>query len=152
MMLMNKVVKLEGEIVGKGRPYFSTQDGRKRAITPKKTRTFESYVKLMTKQQFKEPFKKPLRVEMLIKKKPPRSWSKKKKRAAIAGDIAPTAKPDLDNYAKSILDGMNGVAWIDDSYVVDLRQQKEYAEEDGALIVITEIEKVPAYPEKRKKK
>lgn len=149
---MNKIVKLEGEIVGKGRPLFSSRGGVKRAITPKKTRAFESYVNLMTRQQFKEPFKKPLKVEILVLKTPPKSWSKKKKRLALAGEIAATAKPDLDNYAKSILDGMNGIAWIDDSYIVELLQRKIYAEKDGAIIKISEVDKEPAYPEKRKKK
>lgn len=149
---MIKIVTLEGEIVGKGRPTFSTRGGVKRAITPAKTRTFEKYVSLMTRQVFKEPFKKPVKVKILVKKKPPKSWSKKKQREAIAGEIAATAKPDLDNYAKSILDGMNGIAWIDDSYIVELLQRKEYAEEDGAEIRISEIEKEPAYPTKKKKK
>lgn len=28
---------------------------------------------------------------------------------------------DLDNYAKTVLDALNGVAWLDDRQIVDLR-------------------------------
>lgn len=40
----------------------------------------------------------------------------------------PTVKPDLDNCAKSCLDGLNGYAWTDDSQVVSLLATKHYAE------------------------
>lgn len=133
-------VELEGEIVAKGRPRFTTRGGFPRAYTPKKTETFEQYVSLMAKQQFKKPYETPVRVQIFIKKKPPKSWSKKRRKEAIGGRIAATAKPDLDNYAKSILDGMNGIAWKDDSYIVELIQRKEYAEEDGATIYVHEEE------------
>lgn len=142
---MKKVIELEGEIVAKGRPRFTTRGGYARTYTPKKTKDFESYVELMTKKQFKQPFKNPVRVDILIKKRPPKSWSKKKRTQAILGKIAPTAKPDLDNYGKSILDGMNGIAWIDDSYIVELKQQKIYADTDGAEIHVSEIDKETAY-------
>jgi Holliday junction resolvase RusA-like endonuclease len=142
---MKEVIELEGEIVAKGRPRFTTRGGYARTYTPKKTKDFESYVELMTKQQFKQPFEKPVRVDILIKKRPPKSWSKKKQKQAILGNVTPTAKPDLDNYAKSILDGMNGIAWIDDSYIVELKQQKVYADKDGAEIHVSEIDKETAY-------
>lgn len=142
---MIKVIELDGEIVAKGRPRFTTRGGYARAYTPKKTKVFEKRVELMTKQQFKQPFEKPVKVDILIKKQPPKSWSKKKRKQAILGDIAPTAKPDIDNYVKSILDGMNGVAWKDDSYIVELKQQKIYADKDGAEIHVKEIDKETAY-------
>lgn len=36
-------------------------------------------------------------------------------------------KPDVDNYAKSVLDAANGILWDDDSQIVDLRVTKEWA-------------------------
>ncbi|WP_460268332.1 RusA family crossover junction endodeoxyribonuclease [Clostridium sp. CTA-17] len=41
----------------------------------------------------------------------------------------PTKKPDVDNIAKIILDSLNGVAYKDDSQIVDLRIIKSYTEE-----------------------
>ena len=57
----------------------------------------------------------------------PASWSQKKQRMALAGEVLPTTKPDADNVVKAIFDGLNGVLWRDDVLVVDLRVRKRYA-------------------------
>jgi Holliday junction resolvase RusA-like endonuclease len=36
-------------------------------------------------------------------------------------------KPDVDNFAKSILDGANGILWEDDSQIIDLQVAKAWA-------------------------
>ena len=36
----------------------------------------------------------------------PQSWSKKKQKMALSGEVKPTTSPDIDNYLKSVLDGM----------------------------------------------
>jgi Holliday junction resolvase RusA-like endonuclease len=36
-------------------------------------------------------------------------------------------KPDADNFAKMLLDALNGAAYVDDSQVVDLRVRKYWA-------------------------
>ena len=38
----------------------------------------------------------------------------------------PMTRPDVDNYVKAVLDGLNGVAWHDDSQVVTLHAEKHY--------------------------
>jgi Holliday junction resolvase RusA-like endonuclease len=42
-----------------------------------------------------------------------------------------TRKPDLDNLTKTILDALNGIAWVDDAQVVELKATKRFVE-DGA--------------------
>ena len=44
------------------------------------------------------------------------------------GLIMPTKKPDTDNIAKIVLDSLNGIAYPDDSQVVDLQVLKRYCE------------------------
>lgn len=46
---------------------------------------------------------------------------------------------DIDNLAKAILDGLNGVAYKDDSQVVDIRARKEWGEGRGRRKAWTEI-------------
>jgi Holliday junction resolvase RusA-like endonuclease len=41
--------------------------------------------------------------------------------------MLPTRKPDIDNVLKVILDSLNGVAYIDDSKVVEVIGRKRYA-------------------------
>ncbi|WP_332834903.1 RusA family crossover junction endodeoxyribonuclease [Clostridium perfringens] len=45
----------------------------------------------------------------------------------------PTKKPDVDNIAKIILDSLNGVAYKDDSQIVDIRIIKKYTEDDERI-------------------
>ena len=46
---------------------------------------------------------------------------------------------DLDNLAKTVLDGLNGVAWDDDSQVDSMSLQKAAYCDDGATIVSVEV-------------
>ena len=68
----------------------------------------------------------------------PPSWSGKARRAAIAGDIRPTSRPDWDNYGK-ITDALNKIVWLDDAQVVDGRVIKLYAEHPALRIEVREF-------------
>lgn len=57
----------------------------------------------------------------------PKSWSKKKREQALRGEIKP-GKPDGDNIIKAVLDGLNGVAFSDDS-----RVSRHYCDKDWAV-------------------
>jgi len=70
----------------------------------------------------------------------PASWSKKKQAAAVAGQVFPTTKPDIDNVEKAIFDGLNGVVWKDDMQVVDVCKRKRYGLVPGVTIEIEELE------------
>ena len=41
-------------------------------------------------------------------------------------EIWHSKKPDIDNLAKAVMDGLNGVAWSDDSKVIKLQCEKKY--------------------------
>jgi Holliday junction resolvase RusA-like endonuclease len=51
------------------------------------------------------------------------------------------SRPDLDNILKSILDGLNGIAWADDSAVVAITARKKYTRDSPAGVLV-EIETV----------
>ncbi len=81
--------------VPKGRP----RKGRNgRMYTPKETRDYEDLVGMIARQHFKKPLDGPLAITM---------------RFYVKGRRA-----DCDNYMKSLLDGLNGVAWNDDRQIV----------------------------------
>jgi Holliday junction resolvase RusA-like endonuclease len=48
-------------------------------------------------------------------------------------------KPDIDNLIKSVCDGLNGVAYKDDSQIVKLTSSKIFANRDGIDIYIKEL-------------
>lgn len=45
-------------------------------------------------------------------------------------DEHPTSRPDVDNYAKLVLDALNGIAWHDDAQVVSLSILKAWTDPD----------------------
>lgn len=78
----------------------------------------------------------PVELRLLIDVAIPASWSKKKQAQALAGELLPTTKPDVDNIVKAIGDGLNGVVWRDDSQVSDVIARKRYAEKPQVRVQI----------------
>lgn len=48
----------------------------------------------------------------------------------------PTVPPDLDKLIRAVLDSLTGIAYLDDSQVVELVTSKNYAEEPGVDITV----------------
>ena len=118
--------------VAKQRPRYSSYT--KTFFTPKKTKEFEADIAAyaafhMQKHKFSK-LSGPVKVDLKIYLKVPASWSKKKKIEALEGNIYPEGNGDLDNHIKSILDGLNGVAFDDDRQVVSITAQKAYFKEN----------------------
>ncbi|MBN3750104.1 RusA family crossover junction endodeoxyribonuclease [Burkholderia sp. Se-20373] len=86
-----------------------------------------------------EPYAGPIRLVVHIGMPIPTSWSQKRQRAAAAGEIGATKKPDADNVVKALKDGMNGVAYVDDGQVVDLWVAKRYAVVPGVRVEVIEL-------------
>ena len=127
---------IKGEPRGKGRPRF-TKSGH--AYTDEKTKEYEclvwqSYLDAADRYKFTSP----VRVIIMAHFKPPKK-SKKVVGDMLAGHILPTKKPDVDNVAKIILDGLNRIAWDDDTQVVDLSVSKYYSDEPRVAVLIEEV-------------
>lgn len=128
---------IKGEPRGKGRPRF-TRTGR--VYTPSETSQYEALVALGYRNSVRGyKFTSPVRVTIGAYHKPPKK-SKKVVKDMLDWHILPTKKPDVDNIAKIILDALNGVAWDDDTQVVDLLVYKRYEEEPFVKVIIEEID------------
>lgn len=126
-----------GKPVGKGRPKF-TKDGH--AYTDDQTKTYEQSVAVCFKaKRGKNAGDAPVSVFMTAFYGIPKSWSKVKKERAKNGEIVP-GKPDADNVAKAVLDGLNGVAYNDDRQVKSLLVRKQYCTDiftkEGVHVVV----------------
>lgn len=62
------------------------------------------------------------------------------------------ARGDLDNVAKSVLDGMNGVVWCDDSRVIELHARRVYVGTVGAQVRVTVLPAPDGAPRPRPKR
>lgn len=126
---MSVTFTVPGQPQGKGRPRIGKIGQHARMFTPDKTVAYEGLVAHAAQQaRGAQPlFDGPVGVNLFIDCHVPASWSQKKQRMALVGEVLPTSKPDADNVVKAIFDGCNGALWRDDVLVVDLRVRKRYA-------------------------
>ena len=112
--------------VGKQRPRL----GRGRVYTPKETVDFERLIGWEAKLAMKgrRPTHAPCVASIRITRKRP----KKTKLYAPAGDT--------DNFAKSILDGMNKIVFDDDKQIVTVTATKHWGNCDMITVMIAEIQ------------
>lgn len=129
-----------GVPVAKGRPRFQNKGGFIRTYTPEKTERYENLVRLAFINTYDEaePATGPIELEIIAFFPIPKSWSRKKRERALKGEIWKTSRPDLDNIEKAIQDGLNGVAWVDDSQVASKSGIKLYSDQPRVDITITE--------------
>ena len=129
-----------GEPVGKGRPRFAKRGNFVSTYTPQKTKTYEDEIRMMAKAAMgsSEQLETPVTVAIYIRVGIPTSFSKQKRKDALANHIRPTKKPDIDNIAKCFLDAMNGIVYLDDKQVVSLHITKEYAETPAVDVMVKE--------------
>ena len=105
-----------------------------RVYTPGATSKYEKLVKESYGDNpcFEDQF---ISIKILFKFEVPKSYSKKKRDEALAGNLRPT-KADIDNYIKSVLDGLNKVAFLDDRYICSITAEKIFAEESEVIVEI----------------
>lgn len=128
--------KLNGVPKGKGRPKATTIGGHVSMYTPQDTVDNEQYIADVAAQAMggASPTTEPVIVTVLVTVLVPTSWSEKKRKQALDGEIFPDKKPDVDNVIKSILDGMNAVVYHDDKQVVGLSIMKLYSTKAETLV------------------
>lgn len=130
-----------GQPVGKGRPRLGKVGAHARMFTPQKTVSYEGLVAHTAQAAMagRPMFESAVGVNLFIDVMVLASWSGKKQRAALAGELLPTTKPDVDNVVKAIFDGLNGVLWRDDVLVVDTRLRKRYAATPGVRVEVWSV-------------
>ena len=135
-----------GEAKPQGRPRTRVIGGHAAIYDDPKSRSYKGLIQLHAIEEMKAqgiewplaPSPLGFTVALVVKRRIPKSFSKKKAKLALDGDIRPQVKPDLDNVAKAFLDALTGVIWHDDTEVVDLSISRIYAESDSVLAVILE--------------
>ena len=133
--------QVEGDPKGKGRPRFTRAGKFTRVYTDKQTLDYEALIKFFAAEAMgsTDPLETPVSVFLYIRHGVPQSYSKKRTEACLSGLEQPCKKPDIDNIAKTYLDGMNGVVFLDDTQVVDLHVKKVYLAVPGVDVMVMEV-------------
>lgn len=120
---------IPGSPVPKGRPRF-TKTGH--TYTDAKTRNAENAIASAWRMvsNGRPPHDGAIHVRMQCVFPIPASWPKWKRELAASseGRVPYVGRPDIDNLIK-ILDGLNGLAWIDDSQIINITARKDYGPE-----------------------
>lgn len=137
---------IPGDPVAKGRARSVTRRGKGGAsyiahITPEKTEQYEARVAVFAQQAMagRPVIEGPVALSVTALFPIPPSWTRKRQAAARAGTERHTKRPDADNCAKAVLDGLNGVVWKDDSQVVTLSIEKRYAEVPRVEVLVVPL-------------
>lgn len=127
-----------GDPVAKGRAR-ATRRGI--IYTPAKTRAAENDVASQVREQYTgPPLEGPVCLSIAFYMPVAKSWSKADRAAAFAGSIAHTSKPDVDNMVKLFKDATNGILFLDDAQVVDLRAVKGYDAQPKTVVSLWSLE------------
>ena len=113
-------IEVPGNPVAQPRVKVSTRGGFGRAYVDRKHPVHEYRQRVA--QTWRDVvgfcFDGPLRVTIELVIERPRSVKRR----------WPSVKPDASNYAKAVEDCLNGVAWKDDSQIIELMVRKVYGE------------------------
>lgn len=142
-----------GEPQGKARArtFRNQYTGNSQTITPEKTVLYENWIKSCYLQQCGN---KKLTGELSMKifayygiankpKKP--DWltrdikPKELKECMKQQLIHPTKKPDIDNVIKVVADSLNGIAYKDDTLIVEIYAIKHYSDDPRIEVTINEL-------------
>lgn len=142
---MRVVIEIAGKPEAKGRgrvgrvqpkngPAFST------VFTPAHTRKYEAVIREHASRAMegKDPIAGAVEVFVHAYLPYPKSLKGEKLSQAILGRIRPCTKPDIDNYVKAALDGINNIIIVDDNQVVALYAHKVYRSKPALRIEVVE--------------
>lgn len=126
---------IPGKPFAKQRPRFSRKSGV--AFTPSETVSFERTVGQYGMQHFSEPLTGPVRLTIWATFETPKSWTKKKTASLI--NRHHTQVPDLDNIEKAVCDGLNRIAFADDSQVAEKSSRKVWGPVARTVVTVEAI-------------
>ena len=111
--------------------------GKTMSFTPDKSHNYEALIKMIAQKEIKELIDGPIKIKIVAAFGMPKSTSKKKEEEMRNGEIRPTKKPDWDNIGKIVCDALNGIAYKDDSQIVNASVSKKYSDNPHVYVEIS---------------
>ncbi|ENY8496187.1 RusA family crossover junction endodeoxyribonuclease [Clostridioides difficile] len=128
---------IDGEPVGKERPRFNL--ATKRTYTPNKTKSYEELIKWLYQSKVKYRFTGYIKMTIRCYYSIAKNNSKKVKEQKRNNVLRPSKKPDIDNVIKVVADSLNGIAYKDDTQIVEVVASKYYSDKPRVEVMIEDI-------------
>lgn len=129
---------IKGEPVAAQRPRVT----RRGTYTPPKYAEYKKNIEEQYRKEFnnEQLFDRgePLKAELHFYRSIQKSISKKEHERRATHEVKPAIKSDLDNYIKSVFDGLK-CAWFDDGQIVEINATKDYDEQPRVEVTIEKI-------------
>jgi Holliday junction resolvase RusA-like endonuclease len=129
-----------GRVRGQGRPRFGRlKNGQPIAFTDSKTRNDAAMIRTFASNAMvgRKLLEGPLKIVVKVFQQPPKSWSKKKRAAAVWV----TGRFDGSNQLKQIEDSLNGIVYADDSQISIIQFERLYVDTPEHVdVTVTRLE------------
>lgn len=111
-------------------------NGGMSSFTPTRTKVFTELVRGLSEivMAGRPPVTGPVEFEFEFDMPVPDGWPKWRKAAALEGLLSPTARPDLDNLEKAVLDAFNEILFVDDALVAKRDAIKKFGPTPRILV------------------
>lgn len=120
----------------RARTVRNKKTGTVHSFTPDTTASWEQSVLIQALEHKPDhPWDEPIGIGLQFQLPRPKSLTRKKQ--------WPSVRPDIDNYAKSVLDALNGLYYSDDSRICEMVLRKRYGPNPGVEVSLWKIDEPP---------
>ena len=135
---------IDGQPIPKGRPRAAARGKHTILYTPKATKEYEDHVAEVASKHLPKTgiIMGPITISLIFYMKAPKKYTKKMNTPHVT-------RPDVDNLAKAILDGLEGVIYKNDAQVTTLYAHKWYGDNPRVGVSVSELVEVSGEKEKK---
>lgn len=126
--------RIDGIPIPKGRPRATARGAYTILYTPKATKEYEEHVAKTASKHIPKTgmILGPISISLVFYLKPPKKYAKKMGTPHVT-------RPDVDNLAKAILDGLEGILYKNDAQVTTLYTHKCYGDTPRVGVSVSEL-------------
>jgi len=128
-------ISIPGKAHGKARPRMIRKTG---VVYQPDPGNFQMRVSEYAWAAGLRPVEGPMKVDIVVYRRIPDSWSKKRKVAAMGSPLV--GVPDAVNIEAVIHDALKAIAYFDDKQVSDASIRRRWSDQDMVMITVTEAE------------
>jgi Holliday junction resolvase RusA-like endonuclease len=130
-----------GDCIAQGRPRTTIIAGHAVIYDPAKSKSYKNYIKMGASEamQGQPLMEHPIKMIVWVFRPLLKSFSKKKRQAAMDQALLPAGKPDIDNLYKTVSDACEGVVYLNDSQIAELIIRKRYSDTPRVEVTVKEL-------------